>query len=113
MSKYSDLVQPLRDANYTVEDDVQTNDTVVVEFPIALGDNVRTLDDSNIWEQLEVAAFLQQYWADNQVSCTVTFKPEEESQIATALQFYQYRLKGISFLPAIGDKYCDSDFCLI
>jgi hypothetical protein len=31
-----------------------------------------------MWEQLAFAAFLQRHWADNQVSCTVTFDPETE-----------------------------------
>ncbi len=47
-----------------------------------------------------MAAFLQTYWADNQVSCTVTFDPETEGcQIAPALAHFQYSLKGISLLP--------------
>ena len=45
---------------------------------------------------------MQRYWADNQVSCTVTFDPKTEgSQIATALNYFQYQLKGISFLPKL------------
>lgn len=53
-----------------------------------------------MWEQLGLAAFLQRYWADNQVSCTVTFDPETEGlQLQNALNLYQYQLKGISFLP--------------
>ena len=54
-----------------------------------------------------MAAFLQEHWADNQVSATVTFKPEAEgSQIVHALNYFQYKLKGVSFLPkAPVDKY--------
>ena len=52
-----------------------------------------------MWEQLELAAFLQKYWADNQVSCTITFKEHEKKDIKSALNYFQYRLKGISFLP--------------
>jgi len=49
-----------------------------------------------------LASFMQRYWADNQVSCTVTFDPETEgNQIATALNYFQYQLKGISFLPKL------------
>ena len=49
-----------------------------------------------------MAALAQKWWADNQVSCTVTFDPETEgSQIANALDIYQYQLKGISFLPKL------------
>ena len=67
-----------------------------------LGEGVRTLDKVSMWEQLSLAALAQRYWADNQVSCTVTFDPETEgSQIANALDVFQYQLKGISFLPRL------------
>ena len=53
-----------------------------------------------MFEQLSLAAFLQRYWADNQVSCTVTFDPATEgSHIAHALDHFQYQLKGVSLLP--------------
>lgn len=53
-----------------------------------------------MWEQLSLAAFLQRHWADNQVSCTVTFDPKTEgSRLEHALDFFQYQLKGVSFLP--------------
>ena len=51
-----------------------------------------------MWEQLEIAAQYQHYWADNSVSVTVTFKPEESSQIKSALELYETRLKAVSFL---------------
>ena len=55
-----------------------------------------------MWEQLSLAALAQRYWADNQVSCTVTFNPETEGhQIANALDIFQYQLKGVSFLPRL------------
>jgi hypothetical protein len=51
-----------------------------------------------MWEQLEIAAAYQNYWADNSVSVTVTFKEEEASDIKTALEMYETRLKAVSFL---------------
>ena len=67
-----------------------------------VGEGIRTAADLSIWEQFSLAAFLQRHWADNQVSCTVTFDPEKEGgQIATALNYFQYQLKGISFLPKL------------
>ena len=51
-----------------------------------------------MWEQLEIAAQYQHYWADNSVSITVTFKPEEASQLQSALEMYETRLKAVSFL---------------
>jgi ribonucleoside-triphosphate reductase len=102
LSKHSDLIAPLKEAGYKVEPCFGSETTtMVVEFPVKIGDNVRSVKEVSIWEQLALAAFLQRYWADNQVSCTVTFKPGEASQIAHALNFYQYQLKGISFLPML------------
>jgi hypothetical protein len=51
-----------------------------------------------MWEQLEIAAQYQHYWADNAVSVTITFKEEEASQIKSALEMYETRLKAVSFL---------------
>ena len=59
-----------------------------------------------MWEQLELAALIQEVWADNQVSCTITFKPDMEGKdIANALNYFQYKLKGISFLPLCTSGY--------
>lgn len=53
-----------------------------------------------MWEQLSVASSLQKYWADSQVLCSVTFKSETEVyDIPRALDYFQFSLKGISFLP--------------
>ena len=66
--------------------------------PIAI-EGVRELKDVSMWEQVALATYLQEYWADNQVSCTVTFKPEEAKDIEHVLNYNQYKIKGISFLP--------------
>ena len=61
---------------------------------------MRTVNEVPMWEQMALTAFMQRYWADNQVSCTVTFDPEKEGpQISNALDYFQYQLKGISLLP--------------
>ncbi len=100
LSVNSDLIKPLTDAGYHIEPcKGQEESTVVVEIPVDVGVGIRTVNDVSMWEQLSLAAFMQKHWADNQVSCTVTFKPHEGEQIAPALNFFQYQLKGISFLP--------------
>lgn len=100
LSKDSPLVQACKDAGYNVEDAVDDNSAVKVEIPVKIS-GVRTVNQVSMWEQLEIAAFMQEYWADNQVSCTVTFQKHEANQIPQALNYYQYRLKGISFLPKL------------
>ncbi|KAI9220138.1 ribonucleotide reductase [Blastocladiella britannica] len=103
LSLHSPLVAKLLDAGYHVEPAVGSEEsTAVVSFPLDFGPGVRSLDAVSMWEQLALAAFLQRHWSDNQVSCTVTFDPEREGEhIAHALQYYQYQLKGISFLPRL------------
>lgn len=100
---HSNLVPALEKAGYHIEPAFGSEDTtLVVSIPVALGESVRTLSQVSMWEQLSLAAIAQRYWADNQVSCTVTFDPETEgSQIANALDVFQYQLKGISFLPRL------------
>ncbi len=103
-SKNSDLYEPLLKAGYKVEPDVYQNDghSMVVEIPVCVGSNVRTIKDVSMWEQLALAAFMQENWADNQVSCTVTFDSKTEGHaIPHALSYFQYKLKGISFLPRL------------
>jgi len=101
LSVNSELIEPLKKANYTVEPAFGSEDsTLVVEIPVDVGEGIRTASDLSIWEQFSLAAFMQRHWADNQVSCTVTFNPEEEGdQISNVLNYYQYHLKGISLLP--------------
>lgn len=101
LSKYSELVEPLRKSNYIVEPASEDpENTVVVEIPVDVGEGIRTVKELSMWEQATLAAFMQKYWADNQVSCTITFDPEKEGhQIKHLLDYFQYQLKGISFLP--------------
>jgi hypothetical protein len=100
LSAFSDLIQPLVTAGYRVEPDKYSPNTYVVEIPVRVEEPVRSAGEVSMWEQLAMAAFLQRYWADNQVSATVTFDPAVEGpQIAHALNYFQYQLKGVSFLP--------------
>ena len=58
-----------------------------------------------MWEQLEIAAQYQYYWADNAVSVTVTFNEKEAAQINSALEMYETRLKAVSFLKVSDNGY--------
>lgn len=99
IAKTSALVPALEEAGLDIEDDVMDNSSVVVSFPVH--NQGRSQKDVSIWEQVSLATFLQTYWSDNQVSCTVTFKPEEANQIAPILDYFKYSLKSISFLPKL------------
>jgi len=101
LSKHSELIEPLKRANYKLEPAFGSEDTtMVVEVPVDVGEGIRTASELSVWEQFSLAAFLQRHWADNQVSCTATFDPETEAtQLPHVLNYFQYKLKGISLLP--------------
>lgn len=102
LSKNSPYVKVLKNSNYHVEDALEDpENTVVVEFPVSLGDKVKTINESNLWEQMNLASFAQENWADNAVSVTVTFKKHEANQIESALDIFQFRMKSVSFLPKL------------
>ena len=101
VSKHSELLEPMKRAGYKIEPAFGSEDTtMVVEVPVDVGEGIRTVGELSIWEQFSLAAFMQRHWADNQVSCTVTFDPEKEAnEIPQVLNYFQYHLKGISLLP--------------
>lgn len=101
LSIHSELPAILKEAGYNLEPCFGDDSSLVVEIPVDVGAGVRTVGEVSMWEQLSLAAFLQRYWSDNQVSCTVTFQPHEGNQIKEALNYFQYQLKGVSFLPQL------------
>lgn len=102
LAKNSPYVEVLKKANYILEPASEDpENTVVVSFPVSLGSKMRTINETNMWEQLNLAAFAQEYWSDNSVSVTVTFKEHEKNQIKNALEIFQFKLKSVSFLPKL------------
>ena len=99
IQKDSPIVQSCIKAGHTVQPCPYQPDSMVVDFPVRIENFVKSKYDASMWEQLELVAQMQRYWADNQVSATVTFNKEEAGEIATALSMYESRLKSISFLP--------------
>ena len=93
------VVEFFREAGYHVEPEFSDPEHgVVVEFPTE-APSVRKQADVSVWEKASLAILLQRYWADNQVSVTLTFTDEEKSQIASLLSAHEGQLKSVSFLP--------------
>ncbi len=103
----SPYVSVLRDAGYLIETAKEGTGTLIVEFPAFSGNaSIRSEDEVSMFEQLELAAFLQRHWSDNAVSVTVKFNPETEGpDIAEAFKLFEKRLKGVAFLPNIKGVY--------
>jgi len=79
--------------------------TKVVEFPVHEKNFSRRKNDVTIWEQVKNAVDYQRYWADNNVSITVTFNKGESEDIRRVLEAYEDQLKAISFLPISDHGY--------
>ena len=94
----SQLLPALEAAGYKIEPDHYSPNTMCVEFPVHEEHFIKGKREVTMWEQLEIAAQYQHYWADNSVSVTVTFKSEEAGDLKTALEMYESRLKAVSFL---------------
>ena len=109
LAKDSILVDILSKAGYHIESDVKDPRTVVVKFAVS-DERVRPVSEVSIWEQMQNVSDYQHYWADNQVSCTVTFKPGEAGDIARVLEAYEDKIKGISFLPAVDHGYAQAPY---
>jgi adenosylcobalamin-dependent ribonucleoside-triphosphate reductase len=101
----SPLVQIAKEAGHPVEPCVYAPDTFVVSFPVKERHFNRGKSDVSIWEQFANASDLQKYWADNQVSVTITFSKDEAKDIATCLEVYEDRLKSVSLLPVSDHGY--------
>lgn len=112
ISVSSDLVELCRQAGYPVEKDVydQSGKTMVVSFPIHEEHFAKSKDDVTIWEQVVNAVDLQHFWADNQVSVTVTFRKDEADQIPAVLEGFEHSLKSISFLPLSEHGYAQAPY---
>lgn len=97
----SELIKPLKEAGYPIEPCVGSEkNTVVVTIPVRVDSNIRTQKEVSIWEKVQLAIFMQRYWSDNQVSVTIDFDPATEGkEIANILNYAQYELKSLSFLP--------------
>lgn len=106
----SPLLNPLQEAGYKVEKSVADDGTFVVSFPVHEKFFQKSKRQASMWEQLELAAQLQHYWADNSVSVTVTVKPEEVNDLPRALSLYESRLKSVSFLPLENHGYVQAPY---
>ncbi|WP_125713691.1 ribonucleoside-triphosphate reductase, adenosylcobalamin-dependent [Companilactobacillus kedongensis] len=103
------LLPALKACGYKIEPDVYTKHTMCVEFPVkavnADNPNFASAGNVSIAEQFATQAFLQTYWSDNAVSCTVTFQPDEAKEIAPLMYQYRHTTKSTSLLPYSGGEF--------
>ena len=111
LQKNSPLVGAVLDAGYHVEDSAYNPGTeVVASFPVKETYYDKGKADVSIFEQFMNAADMQFYWADNQVSITVTFTPEEKHLILPCLEYFDDKLKSISMYPSSDAGYTQAPY---
>jgi len=106
----SPLLNSCKEAGYEIEEDTYSPDTSVVSFPVKEKFFVKGKKDVTMWEQFANAADMQRWWADNQVSITVTFNENEKKDIKTCLEVFQSQLKSISLLPISEHGYVQAPY---
>ena len=100
------LLKALDACGYYSEPDIYSPNTTCVEFPLraahADSKNFASAGTVSIEEQFATQAFLQTYWSDNAVSCTVTFQSDEGDKITPLFKQYRHVIKSTSLLPYYG-----------
>lgn len=104
MSSGDALVKTCRELGYHIEymrnfDGTEDHGTVVVSFPSEFDENTVFAKNMRAVDQLELVKKLQTVWADNAVSVTVYYRPEELEEIREWLRKnYRKNVKSVSFL---------------
>lgn len=98
------ILKVLRKAGYKIEPEVRfdgslNHDILVVDFPCKFEDDGPIATNFSALDQLEMLKMLQTCWADQAVSITVYYKPEELPAIKKWLkENYNTSVKSVSFL---------------
>jgi len=96
-----------------IEEDVTApKKTAIVVFPMRVSTpGVRTEGEVSMLDKMALAVCMQRYWADNQVSATITFDRETEGPlIAGMLRDNERHLKGVSLLPRENHGYAQPPY---
>ena len=107
VSETSPLVDRLIRSGYPVEQSKYSTNTVVVSFPVSLGETMPTQREVPLMEQLRLAALASEHYVDNSVSITAMFDRERDTieDLSNAITYASKHLKAVSFLPLDGHGY--------
>jgi len=100
LAKNDPMVEPLIEAGVPHEPDIydKNGHTLVFSFPMKAPHTNVTVQSQTLVDQFERQALVQEYWADNAVSSTISFNPDEKQELAECLSKYVPRLKSTSCL---------------
>ena len=110
-SSMDKLIPALKESGYHIEPELRIDNTLnhdicVVSFPCKFSEDTISEDKSDAFDQLERIKILQTCWADQAVSNTVYYKPEDLPRIKDWLkQNYNSSMKSVSFLLHCGHGF--------
>ena len=106
IQKNSKLIPILRKSGYPIEPTKYDDSSVCVSFPLQRDPSARSESDVTIEEKFQLLKLIQDYWADNQVSMTISFDPVTEAEkIKPLLLEYGDQIKSVSLLPKCDGVY--------
>jgi hypothetical protein len=100
IAKNEPMAEALMEAGVPHEECVydSTGNTLVFSFPMH-SPAKRTVQNQTVAEQVSRQVTVQQAWADNAVSSTISFADDEKTELAALLRTNAKELKSISCLP--------------
>lgn len=100
IAKNDPMALAMAEAGVPFEEDIydKSNHTWVFAFPMK-SDAKTTVQNETIRDQFDRQRDVQQAWADNAVSATLSFTQEETDELAQCLEEYVPNLKSTSALP--------------
>jgi ribonucleoside-triphosphate reductase len=111
VSENHPLVDMCRTAGYPMEADAYSDNTIVISFPVHVAGMQRRKADVSMREKIDLAAQMQRWWSDNQVSCTAEFDPDTEAEeVPHLLRAYEDRLKALVMLPSRRHGYAQPPY---
>lgn len=113
LAKNDPMVPALQEAGVSWEFDQydQTGNTLVFEFPTEAVHTRYTVQTENIKDQFERQAQVQEWWADNAVSATLSFDPETEKELTAALlKEHVPHFKSTAMLAKSGHGYVQAPY---
>lgn len=99
IAKNDDLAHAMLEANVPCEPDAydSSGNTLVFTFPMKSALVKETVQNQTVRTQFERQVAVQKHWADNAVSCTITFnKDTERAELAACLEEHVPHLKSTS-----------------
>jgi ribonucleoside-triphosphate reductase len=97
VAQHDPIWKTYRDHGFPVEECVHDSTIMIVSFPSSAGSHAD--QPWSLQDQFDLLVTMQSYWADNNVSNTIHFDPNEISQLIDLYRQHRNAIKCASFCP--------------